>query len=71
MWTGKRQKLCFRGSAHKLRSKYAEIVCDKSWNTLSEETLERASATWSWLNHYNLSVRALYSGLYRIFNRFS
>ena len=49
----KRQKLCFRSCVHKLPSKYTEIVGDKTWNTLSEETLERASAAWSWLNHYN------------------
>ena len=40
----KRQKWCFRGCCHKLPTTYTEIVGDKTWNTLSEETLERASA---------------------------
>ena len=54
----KRQKLCFRGCVRKLPSKYTQIVGDKTWNTLSEETLERASAGWSWLNYYNAKALA-------------
>ena len=49
----KRQKLCFRGCRHQLPAMYTQIVGDKTWNTLSEETFERASAAWSWLTYYN------------------
>lgn len=37
---------------HKLPAVWHEIMGQKTWQTLSEDTLERASAGWHWLNHY-------------------
>ena len=49
----RKMKSITRSRHHKLPAVWSQILGRKTWQTLSEETLEKASAAWNWMQYYS------------------
>ena len=49
----RKMKSITRSKTHKLPAVWSQILGRKTWQTLSEETLEKASAAWNWMQYYS------------------
>ena len=54
----RRTKTSFRGqkefpaSQHKLPADYSKVIAQKTWQTISEQSLVTSAAGWAWFRHY-------------------